>query len=202
MMGEEKTMVKQESIVTPERFSKGLNYKDYIAQITVNKDKFDSLYDQFQITDEDRDFFNKAVLNPKGPTKMLVLGEDWCPDVYRGIPVMAKIAEASGMELKIFPRDLNLDIMAEFLKDGEFMSIPVAVFYSKDHSYIGHWIERSKMINEERSEIEKQVKKDLPDADDKSFRSEMRKRASERFDIWQQASVDEMRQIIAQHLNT
>jgi len=195
-------MVKQESVVTPERFSTGLSYKEYIAQITVNKDKFDSQYSQFHVTDEDRDFFNKAVLHPKGPAKMLVLGEDWCPDVYRGMPIMARIAEASGMELKIFPRDLNLDIMDEFLKDGEFMSIPVAVFYSKDHSYIGHWIERSKMTNEERSEIEKQVEKALPDADDKSFRSEMRKRASERFDIWQQASVDEMRQIIAQHLNT
>ena len=195
-------MVKQESVVPPERFSTGLSYKEYIAQITVNKDKFDSQYSQFHVTDEDRGFFNKAVLHPEGPAKMLVLGEDWCPDVYRGIPIMARIAEASGMELKIFPRDLNLDIMAEFLKDGEFMSIPVAVFYSKDHSYIGHWIERSKITNEERSEIEKQVKKDLPDADDKSFRSEGRKRTSERFDIWQQASVDEMRQIIAQHLNT
>ena len=194
-------MVKQESVVTPERFSKGLSYKDYIAQITVNKDKFDNLYDQFQVTDEDREFFSKAVLHPKGPTKMLVLGEDWCPDVYRGIPVMARIAEASGMELKIFPRDLNLDIMNEFLNGGEFMSIPVAVLYSKDHSYIGHWIERPKIANEERSEIEKQVKKDLPDADEKSFRSEMRKRTSERFDIWQQGSVKEIRQIITQYLN-
>ncbi|MGH2588322.1 MAG: thioredoxin family protein, partial [Dehalococcoidia bacterium] len=81
--------------------------------------------------------------------KMLVLGEDWCPDVYRGMPVLARIAEASGIEMRVFPRDENLDIMNEFLKDGEYQSIPTAVFYTKDQRYILHWIERPKQADEE-----------------------------------------------------
>ena len=137
-------MAEKTSIVTPERFDQGLNYADYIAQINVNKDQFQSLYDQFQLTSEDADFFSNAVQHPNGPTKMLIIGEDWCPDVYRGMPVMARIAEASGMEIRVFPRDSHLDIMNEFLNNGEHMSIPVAVFYTRDHEYIGHWIERPK----------------------------------------------------------
>jgi hypothetical protein len=66
--------------------------------------------------------------------------------------VFARIAEASGMELRCFFRDENKDIMAEFLKDGQFESIPVAVFYTKDHSYIAHWIERPDLANREMHE--------------------------------------------------
>ena len=56
--------------------------------------------------------------------KALVIGEDWCPDVWRGLPVIAKVAEQTGMELRIFFRDQNKDIMSEFLNQGEFESNP------------------------------------------------------------------------------
>ena len=52
---------------------------------------------------------------------------------------MARIAEASGMELRVFFRDQNKDIMSEFLKFGEHESIPTLVFYTKDHEYIAHY---------------------------------------------------------------
>ncbi len=194
-------MAEKTSVVTPERFNQGLNYTDYIAQINVNKDQFQSLYDQFQLTPEDAEFFSKAVQHPDGPAKMLVIGEDWCPDVYRGMPMMARISEASGMEMRVFPRDSHMDIMNEFLNNGEHMSIPVAVFYTRDHKYIGHWIERPKAANQERAQIEEQIKRDLPDADDQTARAELRTRNRARFPAWQQESVVEMRQIVAQHLN-
>src|SRR5205085_9913818 len=59
---------------------------------------------------------------------IMVVGEDWCPDVYRGMPVAAKIAETMGVELRIFERDQNKDIIREYLNKGEFESIPVLVF--------------------------------------------------------------------------
>jgi hypothetical protein len=47
------------------------------------------------------------------------------------------------MELRVFPRDDNLDIMSEVpLNRGESQSIPTLVFYTSDHRYIAHWIER------------------------------------------------------------
>jgi len=194
-------MAEKTSVVTPERFAQGLSYADYIAQINVNKDQFQSLYDQFQLTPEDAAFFSKAAQHSDGPAKMLVIGEDWCPDVYRGMPVMARLSEASGMEMRIFPRDSHLDIMNEFLKNGEYMSIPVAVLYTRNHKYIGHWIERPKAADQERAQIEEQIKRDLPDADDKASRAELRARNRARFPAWQQESVVEMRKMVMQHLN-
>ncbi len=142
-------MVQSASAVTPERYAQGLTYEQYIAGIKVNQDRFQENYEGTKLSAEQVARYKALMARPNGPAKVLVLGEDWCPDVYRGMPVMAKIAEATGLELRIFPRDENLDIMNEFLKDGEFQSIPTVVFYTNDQRYITHWIERAGKANEE-----------------------------------------------------
>lgn len=138
-----------ESVVTQERFDSGLTYQDYIGQIKQNQDRFQANYDGTTVPEAEAKALREISARANGPAKLLVIGEDWCPDVYRGMPVLAKIAQAAGWELRIFPRDENLDIMNEFLKEGEFQSIPTAVFYTKDHGYITHWIERPNKANEE-----------------------------------------------------
>jgi hypothetical protein len=39
--------------------------------------------------------------------------------------------------------------MGEFLNQGEFQSIPTAVFYTGDHRYIAHFSERPRKANDE-----------------------------------------------------
>ena len=184
------------SVVTSERFASGFTYKDYIAQIKVNKDQFEKYYITGQLSAEDKEFFRKAAQSPNGIGKMLVLGEDWCPDAFRGIPVMARISEAAGIEMRIFPRDKNLDIMNEFLNRGQFMSLPVAVFYAKDLRYICHWIERPESANQERAKIEADIKKEMPNASEQDIRTVIRERTQARYPAWQQESVLEMRQML------
>ena len=124
-------MVREASVVTPERFAEGFTYQEYLDQIKVNKSWFEKLYDSFHLTDEETEFFRQASGRVGGPAKMMVIGEDWCPDVYRGVPVAARIAEAGGFEMRIFPRDSHMDIMNEFLKEGKYASIPAVVFYTR-----------------------------------------------------------------------
>jgi hypothetical protein len=138
-----------ESVVTPQRFESGLSYQEFLDQAKVNLDRFQMNYEGTTISAEDAAALKALAAKENGPAKMLVIGEDWCPDVYRGMPVLAKIADAGGMEFRAFPRDQNLDIMNEFLKDGEFQSIPTAVFYTKDHQYIYHFSERPQKANDE-----------------------------------------------------
>ena len=113
---------------------------------------------------------------------------------------MARIAEAARIELRVFPRDQHMDIMNEFLKNGEFMSIPVAVFYTKDHQHIGHWIERPALAEKEQAQINQDVKRELGDADEQEVRAETRARIQARYPAWQQESVREMRQLLAEHI--
>jgi hypothetical protein len=141
--------VRRESVVTPERFGQGLTYEQWMAAIDRNQERFRENYEAAELSEEDVRAFRELVARPDGPAKCLALGEPWCPDVFRGLPVMARIAEASGMELRVFFRDQNKDIVAEFLNDGEHESIPIFVFYTRGHRYLCHWVERPALAEEE-----------------------------------------------------
>ena len=189
----------EESVVTAERFSTGMtSYEQWIGSIEKNQELFQQHYDAYTPKDEHVSAI-KELIEERG-LKVLVLGTDWCPDVWRGIPVLAKIAEATGMEMRIFFRDQNKDIMSEFLKDGEFESIPTIVFYDGDQNYLGHWIERPKLAQDEMSEIRSRVMPDGPPPEDSPQRAEvMAKYAAEREQAapgWRHAEVTEIRELL------
>ena len=143
----------KESVVTPERFAQGKPYDQWLTTIERNLDRLNENYAGTTVSDDDGAALKDIVGRPNGAAKCLALGESWCPDVFRGLPVMARIAEASGMELRVFDRDQNNDIMAEFLKNGEHESIPTFVFYTKGYDYIAHWIERPVQANDEMPQL-------------------------------------------------
>ncbi len=185
-------MTSETSVVTPQRFSEGFTYSDYMAQINVNKDRMDAFYQNFQVTPENAAALQELVGNPDGPAKMLVLCEDWCGDVVRGLPVLARMTEAAGWEMRVFPRDQHHDIMNEFLKNGQWMSIPTAVFYTADHRYLCHWIERPEVAEREIGEIEAAIRTENPEVSEPDFGRERRARTAARAEAWQQASVEEI----------
>ncbi len=189
-------MASETSVVTPQRFSEGFTYPDYMAQVNVNKERMDGYYRGFQVTAENAASLRNLAADPNGPARMLVLGEDWCGDVVRGLPVLARMAEAAGWEMRVFPRDQHHDIMNEFLKDGQWMSIPTAVFYTADHRYIGHWIERPAVAEQEIAEIERAIRAENPEISDQEFGRERRTRTADRAEAWQQASVEEIIELL------
>ena len=193
-------MTNNATVVTAERFMQGIVYEDFISQINVNQDRFSECYSTATevLTEEDASFFKKAVEN--GCARVLVLGEDWCPDVYRGMPVIARIAEVSGMDMRVFPRDTNLDIMDEFLNGGEHRSIPALVFYNSDQEYLAHWIERPALATTEMAEITQSLERDMAGQDEQAVRQARRERVNARFKDWQRETVKELRELLGQIL--
>ena len=86
--------------------------------------------------------------------------------------------------------------MNEFLKNGEWMSIPTAVFYTKDHRYICHWIERQEVADREMVEIEEAIRAENPNITDQEFGRERRARTGAKAEEWQRASVVEIIELI------
>ena len=185
----------QDSVVTAERFANGMTWEQYVEHIKRNREKFEYNYSETVLSDEDAEAFRALAARADGPAKVLALGEDWCPDVFRGLPVMARIAEAAGMELRIFPRDDNLDIMNEFLTRGEHQSIPVFVFYTREHRYIGHWIERPAKANAEMGEAMPKTR-DMEREKARALHNEFQRGPV--WASWRQATVGELRELLEQ----
>ena len=104
------------------------------------------------------------------------------------------------MEMRIFLRDQNMDIMNEFLKDGEFQCIPTFIFYGPNHEYLGHWIERPASAHRETEEIGEALKREMPGATEEEVRRERRQRTQVRYPAWQKEQVRELRQLLAEKL--
>ena len=90
------------TVVTAERFSQGYTFQGYLDSIGENSARFAPHMTAFRLAPADAKFF-KDTTRGLGGLKVLGIGEDWCPDVHRGLPVLARIAEAGGMELRFFP---------------------------------------------------------------------------------------------------
>ena len=138
-----------QSVITLERFGKGKTFQQYLESGIRNRELFENNYNGLTISAEQKAALQELAARPDGPHHMVVIGEDWCPDVYRGAGVAQKIAEAAGIERRFFERDQNKDMIAGYLKGGEFESIPVFVIYDKDHNEITHFIERPRLANEQ-----------------------------------------------------
>ncbi|MDA0353363.1 MAG: thioredoxin family protein [Chloroflexi bacterium] len=190
-----------DSVVTPERYATGMTtFAQWMASIEKNAELFQRHYDEFTPTPHDIAALKKYA-DERG-VKALILGTDWCPDVWRGLPVACKIAEQSGMELRIFERDANSDIMSEFLKQGEFESVPTIVLYDGDDNYLGHWIERADQANAEMAplrEIMAGKERDTPEWD--TARAQYMEETWFLAEGWRQAQVHELLALVAEALD-
>jgi hypothetical protein len=197
------------TVITPERFAQGLSYAGFIEQATVNRDKFEESYQTVPLTDDDLAFFRKAAAQPHGPAKILAIAEAWCGDVYRELPTLARIAEASGMELRVFLRDQNPDIMDEFLSNnGKSRAIPVFVFYTEDLRYIARFTERSASAHAGLAAAMDEARVQLnlpptatfgnvPDADRQAFLREVIARIRPHSNQWRKDAIAEIRQLLS-----
>jgi hypothetical protein len=131
--------------ITKERFAQGMSYDAYKGQMTRNRERLEANESAVELAAADLAYFQ----NLPQTLNVVALAEDWCGDVINNLPVLGRLAAASGkLQVSIFLRDQNLDIMDQYLKDGQFRSIPVFVFFDENFRELGHWIERPARIHE------------------------------------------------------
>ena len=177
-------MDRSKSVVTPQRFASGMTFDQYVRHIATPENLkregsggaarrdwsgyFRTAYEQTRLSEAQTAAVTWLASQPGGPAKVLAISEEWSSDCRRDIPMLARLAEAGGLELRIFNRDgqtvgrepradphhsPNADLMNEFLyeRDGEtFQSVPVAAFFTRDFEYIYHYTEYPRIYPKER----------------------------------------------------
>lgn len=183
-----------------QRFATGLTWKDYLAQMGDTRAITEHNYARAVLTDEERAFFS-------GITQvryMLMLAENWCGDVHRNSPLIARIAEAMpACELRVFFRDQNPDLMDCFLNNG-YRSIPVVVFFDREWNEIGRWIERPHAATAKVVAIRARTLDVAPPEQREAAMAEYRKAIQAEYDVpggplWREAAR-EVRAILEQRL--
>ena len=238
------------SVVTAERFAKGMTFDEYVryagsaenlareafgsyfpdggARGAPRKDQSAVLRERYakaRLSEEQTAAIKWLVAQPNGPAKILVISEDWSSDCRRDVPVLTRLAEAGGMELRIFNRDgkkvlatrrpdpaaapdANYDIMLEFLNKkngGEWASVPVAVVYTKDFQELCRYIEYPAIYNKDRIRGRQQAARPgetEAQAKERGMREFGALQVSPFFDLWASAAIGEIISALHERLVT
>jgi hypothetical protein len=176
--------------MTPERFAKGMTFDDYVrftgSPENLGREGFDvrrfslarprvdwstflrERHAKARLSDEQTAAIKYLAAQPGGPAKLLVISEDWSSDCRRDVPYLARLAEAGGLELRIFIRDAdtmlrqglpdpgahpNADLVRDYAneKNGQkFATVPVAVFFTRDFVELYRYIEYPAIYHKDR----------------------------------------------------
>ena len=176
--------------MTPERFARGMTFDEYVAftgsPANLAREGFDvrrfsrlrprldwstflrQRHARARLTDEQVAAIQWLAAQPGGPARVLVLSEDWSSDCRRDVPYLARLAEAGGLDLRIFARDgdamllqglpsaeasPNADLVNAYANDKNgqrYASIPVAVFFTRDFTELHRYVEYPGIFSKER----------------------------------------------------
>jgi hypothetical protein len=126
-------------VITRERFAQGLTLRQYLERMETNRDRFVRALDAATVRPEDAQVLER--LGPAG--KLLVITEDWCGTSLAHVPFVARLVETRpDIEMRIFLRDENPDVMDQFLKRGMYRAIPVFAFFDQDMHELARFIEQ------------------------------------------------------------
>lgn len=165
-------------MVTKERFMQGMTFQQYLDQMGTNKETFFGFLNEIKIRPEDHEALRK--LGTK--LNVLVITEDWCGDALYNIPVFAKLVEGSPhVEMRVFLRDKNPDLMNQYLNQGLYRSIPVFAFFDENMNEIARFVERPPKVTEVFEQKMMEVRRAL---------------RVEHGVEWRQAVVDEVRTLL------
>lgn len=145
--------------ITPERFSTGMTYEQFKTQLKGSPEPFEATERTVQLTEADLAPFRKL----PGPLNVLVIVIENCPDVVMNVPILARIAQETGkLNLRIFWRDENKDLMAEYM-NGPYESVPVFAFFDERWTPVGVFIERPPSVTQLRAQKTREIHERNPE---------------------------------------
>jgi hypothetical protein len=128
-----------------EWFKKGLTADEYISSMKTNKEGMVLIYERFSLEEELK---AKVEAIKEKNLRVIVLTEDWCGDAMLNNPVLLRIAEAAGMEVRFVLRDQNLELMDQYLTNGTSRAIPIFIFIDEKGNEAGVWGPRASEVQE------------------------------------------------------
>lgn len=215
-------------MVSAERFGQGMTFDQYVAYTATPENLkreasmggarrdwsglLREVYTATRLSDPQKAAWKWLTAQPGGPARVLAISEEWSSDCRRDIPLLARVADTAGLELRIFQRDgqrfssapepdpresPNADLMAQYLnrRDGQtFQSIPVIVFFTRDMRELYRYIEFPAVYRKDRIRAAQTAAKPGETAEqtrERATREFMELQASPFFQVWRDAAQAE-----------
>jgi thiol-disulfide isomerase/thioredoxin len=120
--------------IDPSRYQAAPDFAAYLASVTKHAELWQALYRTAAVSPEAIEKMRGAATS----VRLLVLSEDWCSDCFSTVPIIARLAERAGIDLRVLARDANLDLMDAHLSSGT-RSIPVVMALDAGFNVLSWW---------------------------------------------------------------
>lgn len=126
-------------------FDKGMTWQAYVEDMKVNREGLQQIYENYRLPEEDLPFY-QGLAGEK--LRAVVLTADWCGDAMMCLPILKRIAETAGIQMRYLIRDENLELMDQYLTNGKSRSIPIFVFFDDQGNERAVWGPRSPEVQQ------------------------------------------------------
>ena len=140
-------------------YEEAISMKAYMDNMSKLKEESFAIYESFEIP---QDEFIKLLKN--SDVHILTITEDWCGDAMLNNPIIRKVAEAAGIEIRAVLRDADTDLIDRHLTNGG-RAIPVYLLLNKAGEVVAKWGPRAP----ELQELVVKMRSKLPDKEDPNF---------------------------------
>lgn len=224
-------------MVSAERFGQGMTFEQYVTY-TATADNLKreasqpggrkdwsgvlrEVHAATRLSEPQRAAWQWLMAQPGGPARVLAISEEWSSDCRRDIPVIARVADTVGLELRIFVRDgqrfssaaepdpresPTADLMAQYLnrRGGQtFQSIPVIAFFTRDMQELYRYIEFPAVYRKDRIRAAQTTARAGETAEqtrERAAREFMELQASPFFQVWRDAAQAEWLSMLYERL--
>jgi len=141
-------------------FNDAISIQQYMDKMTTLKEESFRIYDGFEVPLNDGFI---ELLKGKQP-KILTITEDWCGDAMLNNPIIRRVAEEAGLDMRAVLRDADTELIDRYLTNGG-RAIPVYILLDDAGQVVGKWGPRAP----ELQELVVSKRATLPDKEDPTF---------------------------------
>ena len=133
---------------------------DYMDDMSQLKEQSFAIYNAFEVPTDDA-FVDKL---KQSNVHILAITEDWCGDAMLNNPIIRKVAEAAGIEVRTALRDADTELIDRHLTNNG-RAIPIYLVLNEAGEIVGKWGPRAP----ELQQLVMNMRAELPEKEDANF---------------------------------
>ncbi|MYE45893.1 MAG: hypothetical protein F4X25_03915 [Chloroflexi bacterium] len=114
------------------------DFQEWLGGLPAHREEFQRHFNEYEPVEDDRGRMERAIEFVGGSLRALVVTDPTTPDDWRGVAVMAKVADIFGVDLSILPAEGNEGVVDSRTNNYGETGTPTIVFLDGSGTELGH----------------------------------------------------------------
>ncbi len=131
-------------------FPKGYDVSTYLGGLRNYRSLVKQLYQRAEPAPEHVTALRRGLAAQVQPVRATIMTEDWCGDSAANLPIIARLAEAAGVELRVF-RGSEVAELKHYYEGAGVTHIPVVSLWDGEWREIARWVEAPAVVDRKKT---------------------------------------------------